>query len=234
MTVPFKAPFSGLLESLNYRVTHSNTATAATEAMLATGGKMPDLILADVILPGARERVATCVTRLSDSHPAIKAVLMSGFVQEHSTQDALSQTRGANLCAKADGQGESCHRSCHTSPASQKAKGNLDQNRHPPNFSVTLSPGLSIGKVRASASVQIRRLPRTKLNPRPLPGVVRLCSKPIKTTQIHFACSASAIPGPWSRTTSCGFSSWQELHLNIRSFGGVTQGIFDQICEHLT
>lgn len=77
----------GLLESLNYKVTQSNTA-AATEVMLNQGGN-PDLILADVILPGG-ESGLQLITRLSKSHPAIKAVLMSGFVQEQATQDTLA------------------------------------------------------------------------------------------------------------------------------------------------
>lgn len=68
-----------ILESLNYRVSLSSDAATALQVM--TAGPPPDLVLADVVLPGGEsglefaERIRTII-------PATKVVLMSGYPQD--------------------------------------------------------------------------------------------------------------------------------------------------------
>lgn len=77
----------GILESLNYRVSQSHSAALAMR-MIAQEPS-PDLILADMVLPGS-ESGLQLVTSLSDTHPHIKTVLMSGSAKDQSEQDALA------------------------------------------------------------------------------------------------------------------------------------------------
>lgn len=79
----------GLLESLNYRVSQSNTAAATMEML--QNGDLPDLILADVILPGG-ESGLQLIRRVSESHPQIKAVLMSGIAPKPSEGEAAAHS----------------------------------------------------------------------------------------------------------------------------------------------
>jgi PAS domain S-box-containing protein len=91
-----QSTLSGILEALNYRVTQSSDAAAAMRQM--SQNPLPDLILADVVLPGG-ESGLEFVERLSPLFPEIKTVLMSGFVPDQKTQETLD-SRGLILMQK--------------------------------------------------------------------------------------------------------------------------------------
>ena len=76
-----------ILESLNYRVTQSSDAASAMQVI--SQGPRPALILADIVLPGG-ESGLEFVDRLGGRFPEIKAVLMSGYMQDEATLEALS------------------------------------------------------------------------------------------------------------------------------------------------
>ncbi len=76
-----------MLEALNYRVTQASDA--ATAMQVISQGPLPELILADVVLPGGESGVEF-VERLVRRFPQIKAVLMSGYTQDEATLEALS------------------------------------------------------------------------------------------------------------------------------------------------
>jgi CheY-like chemotaxis protein len=86
----------GILEALNYRVTQSSDAASAMRQLSLNS--LPDLILADVVLPGG-ESGLEFVERLSSLFPEIKAVLMSGFVPDQEIQESLDR-RGLVLMQK--------------------------------------------------------------------------------------------------------------------------------------
>lgn len=86
----------GILEALNYRVTQSSDAASAMR--LLSLNPLPDLILADVVLPGG-ESGLEFVERLSSLFPEIKTVLMSGFTPEQDIQQSLDK-RGLVLMQK--------------------------------------------------------------------------------------------------------------------------------------
>ncbi|WP_241525797.1 hybrid sensor histidine kinase/response regulator [Pseudophaeobacter leonis] len=83
-----QSTLSGILEALNYRVTQSSDAASAMRLM--SQNSLPDLILADVVLPGG-ESGLEFVERLSPLFPEIKTVLMSGFVPDQKTQETLDK-----------------------------------------------------------------------------------------------------------------------------------------------
>ena len=69
----------GILESLKYRVSLSSDAATALQVMSV--GPPPDLILADVVLPGG-ESGLEFAKRISTIFPKTKVVLMSGYPQD--------------------------------------------------------------------------------------------------------------------------------------------------------
>ncbi|TLP68087.1 response regulator [Parasedimentitalea maritima] len=74
------------LETMDYRVSLSSNAEAAMQAV--TQKPHPDLILADVILPGGQSGL-DFARQISILHPGIKIVLMSGYPEGPLTEIAL-------------------------------------------------------------------------------------------------------------------------------------------------
>jgi CheY-like chemotaxis protein len=64
------------LEALGYRITLSGDVDSALQAVAQ--GAAPDLVLADIILPGGRSGV-DFANELRDKRPGIKVILMSGY-----------------------------------------------------------------------------------------------------------------------------------------------------------
>lgn len=76
----------GILEALNYQVTQSYDAGSAMQVM--TGQEPPDLVLADVVLPG-RESGLEFAKRIRRDFPQTKVILMSGYPQEQLVESSL-------------------------------------------------------------------------------------------------------------------------------------------------
>jgi len=69
-----------VLRSLGWRVQHAGSADAALE-ILEAGGCEPDVVLADIAMPGEFDGMELAV-HLRTIRPSLRVVLMTGYVSE--------------------------------------------------------------------------------------------------------------------------------------------------------
>jgi len=69
-----------VLRTLGWRVMHADSADAALE-LLDAGCCEPDVVLADIALPGEIDGMALAV-HLRSTRPSLRIVLMTGYVSE--------------------------------------------------------------------------------------------------------------------------------------------------------
>jgi two-component system, cell cycle sensor histidine kinase and response regulator CckA len=79
---------SGILRSLGYTVT---TAATGEEAGAQPTEPAPDLLLTDVVLPGITG--AAFAERLRDRWPALKVLMMSGYLEDEAMRDLAASGR---------------------------------------------------------------------------------------------------------------------------------------------
>ncbi len=79
---------TGILRSLGYTVT---TAASGEEAGARPAEPAPDLLLTDVVLPGMTG--AAVAERLRDRWPALKVVMMSGYLENEALRDLAASGR---------------------------------------------------------------------------------------------------------------------------------------------